>query len=180
MVPSHKDLGVLVDLPLGFHLHIRSVIAKASGLASNFLKSTVSRSRTFMLTILKSHLRPIIEFASPVWATYFIEDLRALEAVQRRWTKEIEGLSDTPYHARLRELDLYSVKGRLLRSDMILCWNIFNGHSSISPNDLFIVDTRPGHRGHRFKIQHRFAYTEARKRFFSVRCASVRGVGIKE
>ena len=124
-----------------------------------------------MLTILKSHIRPIIEFASPVWATYFIEDLRALESVQRRWTKEVDGLRDSPYDTRLRELDLYSIKGRLLRSDMILCWKIFNSFTSISPNDLFTVDNRPGLRGYRYKIQHRFAYTEARKRFFSVRCA---------
>ena len=121
-----------------------------------------------MLTILKSHIRPIIEFASPVWATYFIEDLRVLESVQRRWTKEVDGLRDSPYDTRLRELDLYSNKGQLLRSDLILCWKIFNG---FSPNDLFTVDNRPGLRGHRYKIQHRFAYTEARKRFFSVRCA---------
>ena len=173
MVSSHKDLGILIDSSLRFHLHIRSIAAKASGLVSNFLKSTLSRSKNFMISILKSHIRPLLEFASPVWFTGYNEDIRILESVQRRWTREIDGLKDLSYAERLECLDLFSVKGRLVRADLILCWKIFQGQSTISPEMLFSLDTRPGNRGHRIKIFHPFAYTEARKRFFSIRCITM-------
>ena len=81
MVTSHKDLGILIDTSLRFHLHIRSIAAKASGLVSNLLKSTLSRSPYFMISILKTHIRPLLEFASPVWFTGFNEDIRLLESV---------------------------------------------------------------------------------------------------
>ena len=125
-----------------------------------------------MLSILKTHIRPLMEFCSSVWCTNYLEDLRLLESVQRRWTRHIDGLSDLSYDERLKDLDLYSVQGRLLRADLIMCWKIFHGLSSIAPEDLFLMDSHPRTRGHRFKIRHKFAYTEARKRFFSIRCIS--------
>ena len=172
MVSSHKDLGVFIDTSLRFHIHIRSIASKASGMVSNYLKSTLCRSRKFMLSILKTHIRPLMEFCSSVWCTNYLEDLRLLESVQRRWTRHIDGLSDLSYDERLKDLDLYSVQGRLLRADLIMCWKIFHGLSSIAPEDLFLLDSHPRTRGHRFKIRHKFAYTEARKRFFSIRCIS--------
>ena len=170
LVSSHKDLGVIVDSSLRFHIHIRSIAAKAAGMVSNFLRSTICRSRSFMTSIFKTHIRPLLEFASSLWYTGYLEDVRLLEGIQRRWTRQIEGIEHLPYNERLAILDLYSINGRLLRADLILYWKIFNGHSSILPEDLFTLDTRPGNRGHRFKVQHLFAITEARRRSFSFRC----------
>ena len=126
-----------------------------------------------MLFILKSHIRPLLEFSSPVWNTGFVADLRALEQVQRRWTREIDGMEGLSYSERLIRLNLFSVRGRLLRADLILCWKIFHGLSSIRPSDLFIFSLRAGNRGHQFKIQQRIAVTEARNRFFSIRCVPI-------
>ena len=112
---SCRDLGVLVDVDLKFHGHIRSVVAKASGLSMNILKTTLCREKQFLIPIYKAHIRPIIEFASPVWNTGYLCDSRLLEGVQRRWTKQVRGLYDYSYGERLQYLDLYSVKGRLMR-----------------------------------------------------------------
>lgn len=127
----------------------------------------------FMLTLFKSHIRPLIEFGSPLWNTGYITDLRLLESVQRRWTKRIEGMSELPYSERLAALDLYSVKGRLLRADLIKCWAIFHNNSCIHPEDLFVLAPVTGTRGHRFKLAHSYSSLECRKRFFSLRCTNV-------
>ena len=66
------------------------------------------------------HVRPIIDFASVVWNTEYIGNLKLLESVQRRWTKKITGFSELSYDQRLMALDLFSIKGRLLRADMVL------------------------------------------------------------
>ena len=125
-----------------------------------------------MVFLLRSYIRPILEFSSPVWNTGYLEDSKLLEKVQRSWTRNISGLENLPYEERLAALNLYSVRGRLLRADMIKCFKIFHGLSPISPTDVFVLDGRPGTRGHRFKIFHQRVFTDARSRFFSNRCAN--------
>ena len=170
VVHSHPDLGVLVDSSLKFHDHISSTVHKAAGLSQNLLKSTVCRSPDFMLTLLRTHVRPVIEYCSCVWHTGYLGDLRALESVQRRWTKRIEGMSSLDYQCRLRTLNLYSVQGRLLRADMIQCWKMFQGKCAVTPTELFTLAPESGTRGHRFKVCHPRPHTDVRQRSFSVRC----------
>ena len=50
-----------------------------------------------------------------------------LETVQRRWTRNVEGLSEMDYAARLTQLELFSVKGRLLRANLVKYWKIIHG-----------------------------------------------------
>ena len=169
VVQSHVDLGVLVDSDLKFHKHVASSVHKAAGLTQNLLKSTACRSPDFMLTLFNTHVRPIIEYCSCIWHTGYIGDLRLLESIQRRWTKRISGLGTLDYGSRLRVLNQYSVKGRLLRADLMQCWKVFHGKCSIDASDLFIPAPRSGMRGHRFKIGHTRVQTDARSRSFSVR-----------
>ena len=168
-VDSCRDLGVVVDSQLRFHQHISQVVSKAGGVSMNILKSTVCRSPEFMCSVFKAHIRPILEYASPVWNTGFIDDITKLEAVQRRWTKRIDGLSELSYAGRLEYLNLFSVKGRLWRADMIQCWRIFHGESPIAPEDIFALSAPSFTRGHCFKIASQHSSVEARRRFFSLR-----------
>ena len=170
---SSRDLGVLVDSSLKFHAHIRQVVGKAWGLANNLLRSTLCRSREFMCNLFITHIRPLLEFASPVWNTGYVGDSVLLESVQRRWTKHIDGLGDVEYGDRLRGLGLYSVKGRLLRADLIKYYKIFNGLSVISPAELFVLSPTAQTRGHRFKVLKPHVSLESRRRYFSVRCLDV-------
>ena len=103
----------MVDVSLKFHEHIRRAVNKASGIATNLLKSTVNRD-SFMLSLYLMHIRPVIEFSSVIWHTGFEGDLSLLEGVQRCWSKQISGLSNMDYSAHLSALGLYSVQGRLL------------------------------------------------------------------
>ena len=126
-----------------------------------------------MCNVYIAHIRPLLEYASPVWNTGFVGDSRLLESVQRRWTKHIEGMSDMEYAVRLRSLGLYSVKGRLLRTDLIKYFKIFKGLSVIGPSDLFVLSPSVHTRGHCFKILKPHVSLESRHRFFSVRCVVV-------
>ena len=166
---SQVDLGVTVDDDLKFHEHVGKTAQKAGAVAHNFLKSTVCRDPDFMLLIYKSHIRPLIEYASPVWNTGYIQNVKKLEAVQRLWSRNVRDLQNLEYSARLQSLDLYSIKGRLLRADMIKCWKIFHGFSSIQPADLWTLDDNNRTRGHRFKVKVSRSQVDARARFFSCR-----------
>ena len=167
---SAVDLGILVDSSLKFHQHIANVVQKAGGMSLNLLKCTVNRDASFMMPLFITHIRPLLEYASSVWNTGYVEDMRSLESVQRRWTKQIRGMEHLSYIQRLKALDLYSMKGRLLRHDVIKYWNIFHGNCSIFPSDVFLQPhSDHSTRGHQFKIAHVRTQLEIRRRFFSVR-----------
>lgn len=126
-----------------------------------------------MLFLLTTHIRPIIEYASCLWNTGYQGDLHLLESIQRRWTKQIESVRDLEYGDWLCALNLFSVKGRLIRADLIQYWKIFNGKSHIAATELFDLAPQRGTRGHCFKIFMPATRTDIRKRFFNVRCIPV-------
>ena len=118
-----------------------------------------------------SHVRPVIDFASVVWSTGYLGDMRLLESVQRSWTKKIDGLGDVPYGDRLLHLDLFSVKGRLLRADLIMTWKILNG---LCPELSHLFVRNQSHtRGHDFKLFVPRCTTDIRARYFSLRVVPV-------
>ena len=172
-VQSQVDLGLLVDSNLKFHQHVANATRKAAALSQNFMKSTVCRSPDFMMSVFSSHIRPILEYASCVWNTGYVGDMRLLESVQRRWTKKVTSLSNLSYRSRLEALDQYSVSGRLLRNDLIQYWKIFHGKSSISPPDVFTLAPQSTTRGHRYKLSHVRTQTDVRRRAFAVRHVEV-------
>ena len=100
-------------------------IGKAYGLCQSFLKPTECWTPEFMMFLLRTHARPLIEYASCVWNTGYKEDLRKLEHVQQMWTRQIKRLEGMPYGERLSELSLFSLQDRPLRSDLIPYWKVF-------------------------------------------------------
>ena len=116
---NYKDLGIIVDNSLKFHLHIRSVVQKVGGTMSNLLKCTVCRSASFMVALYMSHIRPIMDYGSCVWNMQYLSDVRLLESTLRRWTREIVGVQTLSYKERLKSIGLHSVWGRLLRADLV-------------------------------------------------------------
>ena len=165
---SARDLGLEIDFSLKFHSHIRLVASKASGVSNNLLRGTICRSQDFMKSIFVAHVRPIIDFCSPVWNTGYIGDIKLLESVQRRWTKLVDGMSELSYHNRLKALSLYSIWGRLLRADLILVWKIFNDVNS-PLTGLLELSGNTRTRGNPRKLRTILADTEIRRRFFTVR-----------
>ena len=166
---SHTDLGVMIDDSLKFHEHARAAARKAGGVAHSFLKATLCRDPDFMIHILCTHIRPVLEYASVVWNTGYIEDTRRLEAVQRLWTRHTKGLENMDYGERLNHLDLYSIKGRLLRADLIKCWKIFHGACPLKPTDFWNISADHRTRGNKFKIRVCRSQLDVRARFFSQR-----------
>ena len=169
---SARDLGVEIDTSLRFHKHVTLTKSKAFGVSQNLLHATVCRSPDFMKQIYISHVRPIMDFCSSVWNTGFVGDSKALESVQRRWTKEINGFSEIPYYDRLRRLSLFSVWGRFLRADLILVWKIMHSTNPCLTN-ILVRSNLHRTRGHSFKLAVIRTQTESRRRFFSNRVVSV-------
>ena len=93
--------------------------------------------------------------------------------MQRRWTREINGMEELSYEGRLRQLDLYSVWGRLLRKDLLKIWKVI--HSEVDSGVMKLFDMRVNSRvrGHRFRMRIPVCRTDLRRRSFAVRCVGV-------
>ena len=74
--------------------------------------------------LYKSLVRPNLEYAQAVWSPYWIKDIEILENVQRRATKQVQGLRGMEYEERLRALRLPTLVYRRLRGDMLECYKI--------------------------------------------------------
>lgn len=167
-VEIHKDLGVMVDHRLNFHVHVDGVVNRAWGLANNILRSTVCRSPSFMVALFISHIRPMLDYCSSVYGLGYVCDMRRLESVQRRWTKRVEGFGELDYSIRLKRLNLFSIKGRILRKDLINYWKIIRKGSD-ELFSLFTMAPNVGTRGHQYKLLMPFRCTEQGRMSFAVR-----------
>ena len=172
-VQSYRDLGVVIDPSLKFHLHINCVVGKAGSLMGELLRGTVCRSREFMVALFVSHIRPLLDYCSCVWNVGYLADVRRLESVQRRWTREVGGVGHMEYGDRLKALGLFSISGRLLRADLIKMWRVMRGDLVEELTELLSVAPDSRARGHMYKLLVPACRTEMLRRYFGVRCVTV-------
>ena len=65
------------------------------------------------MNVYSSYIRPKLEYGSCVWNVGYLGDTRMLEAIQRRWTRQIRGLEDMAYdQSRLQQLNLFFCAGQ--------------------------------------------------------------------
>ncbi|VDI69439.1 Hypothetical predicted protein [Mytilus galloprovincialis] len=89
-VKEEKDLAVTFRSNLKFEKHISDIYNKAQRVLSLIHHSFDYMDQDMFLTIYKSIVRPLLEYATCVWSLYLKKDIRKLESVQRRATKTDE------------------------------------------------------------------------------------------
>ena len=91
-------------------------------------------------------VRPLLEYGNVIWGPHFVEDMKAIERVQKRATRMLTNLRELPYPKRLEIINLPSLAYRRRRGDMIMVYKI-----KIKREDLFTPNERES-RGHSLKI----------------------------
>ena len=136
-----KDLGVNIDNNLKFSQHIDSIVNKANSIMGIIRRAFKHLDPETFLKLYKGLVRPNLEYAVQVWNPYWKKDIRKIEAVQRRATKQINGLRDMEYADRLRKLELPTLIYRRMRGDMIEAYKILT-----DKYDPEVADFLPLHR----------------------------------
>jgi hypothetical protein len=126
-VSECADLGVLRSDT--FQPHVRAVALKAARLASMVTKMFASHDRDFLIKLFCAYIRPVVEYASPVWSPEDVASCVLLENVQRRFTKRISGMSCLSYEERLDELKLHSLQQRREQCDLLLIHKSLQGRN---------------------------------------------------
>ena len=170
---SFKDLGVIVTDDLKSSLHCNTIVKTARARAAMIRRCFLSKDPLTLVWAFKVYVRPILEYASPVWSPYLIKDIELLESVQRRFTKLIPGMYNKSYEDRLTILKLVSLELRRLHIDLVFTFSLLKNHYDIDYSRFFTVRGSQKTRGHPLKLVVNMAKTNSRKYFFANRVVKV-------
>ena len=126
-----RDLGVYISDNLKWEQQVE-VVASSGNRALGILKNTfVSRDRNLLNKLYKVYVRPLLDFAAPVWNPFLKKDIAKIEKVQRRFTKLHPELKDLPYQDRLKACELQSLYERRKGGDLLQQYRIENGYDLV-------------------------------------------------
>ena len=152
-VAHEKDLGVVIDEELKFEEHIAHKINVANGIVGQIRRSFSYLNPETFKRLYVAFVRPHLEYCQAVWSPYLRRNIDALEKVQMRATKLVDGLSNLNYPERLKQINLPTLVHRRRRGDMIEVYKHFNSYDKNTLSPTFNPRDRPS-RQHRFQIHH--------------------------
>ena len=107
---------------------------------------------TFVL-LYKAMVRQHLEYSNSVWCLFKKGDIENIDKVQKRATKLIISFKKLPYHERLRQLRLPTLKYRRLRGDMFEAFKIIHNYYDTRASINFNFNPVSSIRGNKFKLQ---------------------------
>ena len=105
----------------------RDTAHKAARLSGMVMKLFCARDPSFMTRLYTSYIRPVLEYAAPVWYPSGKGVIMLLERVQRSYTKRIRSMWYLSYDQLLECLRLPSLKKRRLINDLVLVYKSLHG-----------------------------------------------------
>ena len=120
IVESETDLGVTHESTLRFDKRaILNCVNKANRMLGLIKRTFTYTNKKMFLPLLKTLMRPHLEYATVVWSSFLKKDIFLIEKVQRRATKIVKTISSLSYEEILKHLGLPTLKYRRDRNDVI-------------------------------------------------------------
>ena len=132
-ISQFRDLGVLRSSDVIYAAHPGTVVTKANKVASAILRAFRTRDPSILWHAFKSYVLPVLIYASPCWNPGLQRDSKALEWVQRSFTKRLFGMYNISYSDRLTALASTTLSTVRMKVDMILVFKILHGLIDVDP-----------------------------------------------
>jgi hypothetical protein len=170
---SCLDLGVLVTSNLSWSEHTSYVVKRANKIVYLLSKTFTKTTLAVTAKLIKSYVRPVLEFGHGVWAPNLKRDIDLLESVQRRATRIPFGRNRPEYSERISIMNLPLLSDRRKRGDVILVHQALTGDKNSSIRHLFPLNDGGRTRGHDLKLAKDNFRTSARQNFITNRVFDV-------
>ncbi len=85
---------------------------------------------------------------------YLRHDIVLMEKLQRLASRMVKCMRDLSYEDRLKRLNLFLIGGRLLRGDLTMAYNMFQGQLDVQLADFFEAPSRRHLQRHDFQRHH--------------------------
>ena len=154
---SQKDLGVYISSDLKSATHISNIVKRANSRIGMIKRCFTDLTKDKVITLYRSIIRPILEYASPAWAPHLQKDINALESVQRRALRLCGERVSMPSLSSRREI-----------TDLIEVYKYTHELYKNGLTDMFHY-SESGRRGHKYKLTKTFYSSTTRLQFFSER-----------
>ena len=106
----------------------------------------------------------LIKAVYVIWLPYTLQDIEAVECVQRHFTKRLSGLNKLSYQERLKYLGLPSLELRRLH----WCYKIVLGLVGLQFDDFFKLSSNTHTGGHRYKMTKNYTSARVRSSIFVI------------
>ena len=171
-VLQERDLGIIFDSHLNFKEHIQEITNQASRMMGlirrNFSNLTPQVFKPLYIALVRSRL----EYGQSVWSPHTITEIKRIEQIQRRATKQINGFRSFSYPERLKLLQLPTLLYRRERGDMIEVFKILRNQLDQETSITLPLDNNIT-RGHDLKLYKRRVNLDIRKYSFPIRIVNM-------
>ena len=148
---EEKDLGITIDADLKFGEHISRKVRIANGIVGQIRRSFSFLDCDTFRRIYCAFVRPHLEYGQAAWSPHLTRDINALENVQIRATKLVDGLAKLDYDDRLKRLNLPTLAFRRQRGEMIEIFKHYHTYDRKTLSPSFHPRTYPS-RQHNFQL----------------------------
>ena len=167
-----KILGVYIDTDCNLKQHIFYIVKKAILTACNILRAFHGCKINILISLFKTYIRSILEYATVVYFPHYTYLILLLENVQRYFTKRLTGLWDINYNERLKTCNLEKLENRRITNDLILVNKLLHNKYVSSIKDYMNVQST-NTRDHGLKLFKNHCRLDIRKNFFVNRIINV-------
>ena len=162
---QEKDLGAILNTKLGASEQTKEARTKALRMLGAINRNVSYRSEEVIRKLYCAYVRPHLEYCIQAWSPSYEKDCWLLERVQKRATKMVNGISNLAYEERLKKLNMFSLRYRRLRGDLIEVFKFVNGLERGYLGEMFEFNRNDAIRGHKFKIKVNHSRTRLRQTF---------------
>lgn len=168
-VTQYKYLGLVITSDLRWSNHVAHIKNKAMK-KLGYLRRTLAKSTSnIKLLAYKTFIRPLLEYATPVWGPYTQSNVSEIENIQRKAVRFIFNSyrRHTSVSALLQDANLETLEVRRYRDRLKMLYLIYRQHVKID-RELYIkpCSRRPTRSSHSFKLNEYSCRTNMFKKSF--------------
>lgn len=139
IVTEYRDLGVIVDSSLSFDKHITATANRGHRMVGLFRHTFRSLSQRNFKILVKTFIRPLVEYCSSIWSPHLQKHIDAIEKVQLASLHLCKGIhnQNLDYNAKLKILYLPTLVERRRRGDIIESFKVIRGFYNLDCESLY-------------------------------------------